>query len=53
MVYQFELESFFDDRSKENIRVFLRLDAMPQERGKSLSLVDDFIVNPEGKLVGE
>jgi hypothetical protein len=49
--YQLEIQIFWDDRSRRNLRVMVSVDDMG---GSSLApLSDDFIVAPDGSFLGE
>jgi hypothetical protein len=50
--YDMEIQSFWDDREGENVRVIVRLDAGEGWR-RRLKIVDDFIMAPDGSFVGE
>jgi hypothetical protein len=51
MTYQIEMQVFFDDKSKRNLRVMGAIDDGGWRAWKPTC--DDFIVAPDGSFVGE
>lgn len=51
MIYQIEMQVFFDDKSQRNLRV---MGAIDDGGWRALNpLCDDFIMAPDGSFVGE